>query len=399
MGLFFSSKSKKEKIVAIFDIGSGSVGGSFVNIRKDKNPLVLFSARNEIKHNRDLDDEEFLGSMVKALRKTAVDLLDKKIVSPDNIFCILSSPWYISENKITNFTRDRKFIFTSKMADKLLENEVTKIINSHNVKYSDPFNLSNSPDIIEKHILSVYLDGKNILKPIGKACSNVSMNLVLSFSTKSCISRIKESINSIFHNEKIDFLSFASATHLVLRDKYTRENSFIILDVAGEISDMSLIEDGAIVKTVSFPFGRKTILRFISNKLCIEERDALEFIKLYCEKNIFSLNKDKIEEIIKDLSIKWQEYFNNSLDILNVDNDLISFKNIFITADDDIKELISDMISDNKFYNSLHNNFKNNVSKIESNDLLGLCDFAYGYNDPFIMIEAVAINKKINLNR
>ncbi len=396
--LSLSKKYNKEKIIAIFDIGSGSVGGALVKISKNKNPLVIFSIRNDINFHKELNYEDFVNSMSITLKKTAENLLNKKIIAPSGIFCVLSSPWYTSENRVINSNKNKRFVFTEKMASKLLDNEIREILNSHKVKYSDPFDLSNVPDIIEKHVLSVSLDGKNIVYPVGKKYTNLSMNLIVSFSTRFCISKIKEALNTVFHHEKINFLSFASATHLVLRDKYIGENSYLLLDVAGEITDISLIEDGLLRNTASFPFGRKTILKYVSNSLNIDLREALSLLKLYNKGNLFSSHKELITPIIEKVRTEWHNYFNNAVSSIGSSLSIIP-RNIFVTSDDDIKDFIIAILNNTENYNILHNNPRYHVNSIESGDLLSVCDFACGYHDPFIMIDAVAINKKINQSK
>ena len=64
MGLF---SSKKEKLVAIFDIGSGSVGGMLVSIPKDGKslPTIIKSTRTDIVTRKELDYNLFLKDMMK----------------------------------------------------------------------------------------------------------------------------------------------------------------------------------------------------------------------------------------------------------------------------------------------------------------------------------------------
>lgn len=400
MGFLFTSKKKKDKVIAIFDIGSGSVGGALVKISSDKNsnPTILTSIRKEIPLKDGLDHNDFVSSMSNSLYLVANSLLHTKIIAPEDIFCVLASPWYASENRVIDFNKKKSFIFTKKIADQLLNEETEKIILTHKSKYGDSLETLDVPNIIEQHILSVYIDGLNTVSPIGARCKDVTMNLIISFSPRLCILKIKESINRVFHTSKINFLSFTSATHIVLRDKYVKDNSYIMLDVAGEITDIGLVYDGALVQTASFPFGRNTILKRICNRLDLELRDAKELLKLYNRDNLSSSYKDKLSPVIENINLEWLKYFTNSIDQLSSHINSLP-KNIFITADDDIKDFISSIINNIDNYNILHNNFRYNVEKIESFDLLGSCNFEYGYHDPFLMIEAIAINKKINKDK
>ena len=67
MGFLFSSK--KEKLIAVFDIGSGSVGGSLVRIPTDQKelPTIINSTRVEIVERDDVKFDRFLKDMILAL--------------------------------------------------------------------------------------------------------------------------------------------------------------------------------------------------------------------------------------------------------------------------------------------------------------------------------------------
>lgn len=391
MGFLFSSKNNKT--IAIFDIGSGSIGGAIVKIGSSSNPVILTSVREDIILKNEVDQSSLISQMIKTLHKTASNLLYMKMAPVDEIFCVLSSPWYLSENKIINFTKkNKKFIFTKKIANKILQEEISGIVKSHNDRYNIIDNDYDSSDVIEQHVLSVKLDGKDELSPIGKTCKEILFELIVSFSPKSCILGIKNSLGLIFHDKKVSFLSFTSATHLVLRDKLLKNNSYIIIDVAGEVTDISIISDGILSQMVSLPFGRNKLFREISNKLNIDLREAKEIFKLYSRDNIFDGQKSKISPVVYSVISKLKEDFNKViLEIPNINKNIP--KNIFITADDDIKNFMYTIFSKDCYISN--NNHKFNVEKIEANELLYLCDFVSGYHDPFLMIEAIAINKKL----
>jgi hypothetical protein len=65
--------NKKEKVVAIFDIGSGSVGGAITRVPTDGKgiPTIIKSARSEVVSREELDFKVFLDDMLNALSSTA----------------------------------------------------------------------------------------------------------------------------------------------------------------------------------------------------------------------------------------------------------------------------------------------------------------------------------------
>src|ERR1035437_8456216 len=113
MDFLFSSK-KKDKIIALFDIGSGSVGGAIVRIPIDGKgvPTILKSVTNEIKFHKRLKAKNFMKDMISALDLTVNALYNKKVGVPDQIVCVLASPWYLSETRVIKMKREKPFIFT-----------------------------------------------------------------------------------------------------------------------------------------------------------------------------------------------------------------------------------------------------------------------------------------------
>lgn len=88
MGIF--SSTKKEKIIAIFDIGSGSIGGAIARLSSDARtaPVILASTRIDIAHHEHGDFDNFLLKMTHALHDTAQKLHDKRVGAPEkNILC------------------------------------------------------------------------------------------------------------------------------------------------------------------------------------------------------------------------------------------------------------------------------------------------------------------------
>ena len=126
-GFIFSSQ-KKERTVAIFDIGSGSVGGAIVKIPTSGkgSPLILKSVRTDIKSHKDkeLNFNNFMNDMLFALSSSADSLYHLKGGAPDEIFCFVASPWYLSETRVIKMNREKPFIFSKHLASELIQRNI-----------------------------------------------------------------------------------------------------------------------------------------------------------------------------------------------------------------------------------------------------------------------------------
>jgi cell division ATPase FtsA len=390
MGLLFTSK--KEKIIAIFDIGSGSVGGALVRIPTDKSkiPTIIQSVRTEIKFREDLDFNIFIKDMISALSTTATSLYEKKISAPMEIHCVLSSPWYLSETRKIRMSNNKSFIFTNHLADELIKKEIDSLNILYKNKYED---LNSLPKIIEQQIMGVSLNGYTVDDPLGKRCKSFEIEIAISLSPTMCIDLISRSIKNIYHIKNIKFCSFSLSTYLVLRDKYITTDSYLLVDVSGEITDVGIVTKGILRSVISFPFGRRTFFQSICTKLKIELRDAKELFKLYNSGNLSNEFKDKVIPILKSIEAEWGDEFRKCVG--NLPRTLILPSAIFLTADSDVKDWFAEVLRSEKYIESTLSGHKCSVLKLEGPEFLNMCDIKDGNCDEFLMIESIAIMKKM----
>jgi hypothetical protein len=391
MGFLFGSK-KKEKIVAIFDIGSGSVGGAIVRIPTDgkRIPTIIKSVRNDIKTRGSFKFDLFVGDMISALSLSVNSLYDKKVGAPDEIICVLASPWYLSETRTVRMSREKSFTFTKRLASELIQKEISGLTESYKKKYG---NIDNTPQMIEQHTMAVSLNGYTVLDPLNKKCNFVEMNMIISLAPRVCLNKINETLSKTFHHTKVSFSSFTVATYLAVRDKYVVPDSYLLIDISGEITDVGIVTKGILKSVLSFPFGKKTFFNYICTKLEIESRDAKELFRLYSENNISSEYKKKVEPLFKSIENSWGEAFNQC--VTTLPRILILPNTIFLTADNDIKNWFANVLRNEEHIQLSTSDHKSEVITLDGPEFLNMCDVKEGACDPFFMIEAIAVMRKI----
>jgi len=390
---FLFSSSKKEKVVAIFDVGSGSVGGALTRIPTDKTkvPTILKSFRTEVAYHEELDFDIFLKDMLKALSSTAEKLYQSKICAPDEILCVLASPWYLSETRTIKMTKDKPFVFTSKLADDMLDRELASIRNLYKEKYS---NTKSEPEIIEQQVMGVSLNGYLVDQPLGMHSRSAEMNMAISMSPKSALDAIREILSQTFHHIPITFSSFVLSSYIAVRDRYVVPDSYLLLDIGGEITDVAIITKGVLKASISFPFGRQTFFKYMCTKLDIELRDAEELFKLYSANTLSESKREKVEPLFKSIENSWGEEFRRA--ISSLPHTLTLPSTIFLTANLDIRDWFVDVIRNEPFIQSMVADHKATVVVLEGPEFLTMCSVKDGTCDPFLMIEAIAYMRKLN---
>jgi cell division ATPase FtsA len=375
MGSFAIKKNKiNSENILIFDIGSGSIGGAIVKVFKEENklPVILKSIRLDIQNSDNF--ETLFSNTIKSLNSVLSSIASFSKIS--NIYCFLSAPWYVSEIRNITLEKDIKSIFTVKQGDDILKKEIKKVSD----KYQE------SMSVIDSTIMNFKLNGYNINNPIGKKYKQIDFDLFISITPEILLTNLKETIYKYLPNSKINFSSFVSSSFISLREKCLKPDSYIFIDVSAEVTEIAIVNNGSIKHSMTFPFGKKSIIRHISKKKNLDFRDSKELFNLYISKRISENIRINIDNTIKEVEILWLQNFYKCLE--HVDKNIVIPSFIFITADDDIKNWISDIIKNKK------DKFNFEILSIEGNLFLDLCDIESGLCDPFLMIESIFVNKR-----
>lgn len=397
---FFSRKKNKEKIIAIFDIGSGSVGGAIVRIPADERgiPLIIKSTRTEIDYSKGkLNSVVFIKSMLKALHFTTGSLYNTKSGAPDKIFCVIASPWYSSESRIIKIKKESFFIFNKKLGEELMQKELSKIKLDYKNKKKT---LYNELEIIEQHIMDISLNGYKVENPLGMRTKSAEINMIISCSQKYFLDKIRKVISETFHHIPVSFSSFIVSSYFAVRDKYVSPDSYLLIDIGGEITEVGIVSKGILKASLSFPFGKKTFFKYMYTKLEVELRDVQELFTLYNNGHLPEKKREEIEGLLRSIEGSWGESLRQS--ISNLPHILALPSTIFLTADSDMIKWFTKVINNEKFIQSMTINHKCVVVPLTGLEFTKMCKVEKGVeNDPFLMIEAIAItrkNKKIYRN-
>jgi hypothetical protein len=250
------------------------------------------------------------------------------------------------------------------------------------------------PELIEQHTMAVYLNGYMINQPLGMKCKTLEMNMIISLAPKVCLNRIRDIFSNIYHHTDVSFSSFTVDSYLAMRDKYLSEDSYLLIDISGEITDVGIVTKDVLKSVLSFPFGKKTFFRYICTQMGIELRDAEELFKLYNKGKISDELKNKIEPLLKSVSNSWGEAFRQC--IITLPRTLILPGKIFLTADNDIINWFSNVLENEEHIQSMVSDHKCNVTNLSGSEFTNMCNIKEGPCDPFLMIESISVMKKMS---
>src|SRR3989338_1317032 len=274
----FSGAKKENKLALVFDFGSSSVGGALFLIQKSKVPKIIFSVREPIILEDKVNPDRFLSLTIKALEIVASKICLAGFGAQKEIFCVLSSPWYASQTRHIRFQKNKPFVFNSKLADDLIQKEMNLFKEEHLSGY---VNSGNKVRQIELKSMKIVLNGYFTSKPIDQTAKELEMMIFISMSGEQVLEKIEEVVFHHFHLRNIKYSSFVITSFSVARDLFVQHEDFLLIDIGGEITDISMIKRDALRESVSFPLGRNFMVRGVASLLKCTLVEAKSLLSLY----------------------------------------------------------------------------------------------------------------------
>lgn len=389
---FFGENKNREKVVAIFDIGSGSVGGALVRIFPpvdgvQKAPTIISQSRVDIAFQDELDFETFFVDMQKSLYQSANDIYNAKMGAPEEIICVLASPWFIGETRELHIEKPEPFYITSSIIDELVSTELKNLSEIYKQKYED---IEGTSVLIESKIFQSRLNGYKTEDPIGKKAKTLDIHLFVSISPEICLTRIKNTLVKVFHHTPISFSTFLTSIYTGARERFEDNDAYFLIDIRGELTDIAIVSDDVLISTISFPMGKYGIIRaFREFGLPVEQAKSL--ISLHANNMLDNKSKSNIAPTIQEVQKSWSVMFEKSLALLPRTIAVPSM--IFLITDIDTALWFREVVADGiQIGNGLEKK-KFSVTTLGGQLFLDVCKISDGNCDSFLMIEAISVSR------
>ena len=387
MSIFSKLKEKKE-LVLVFNIGSSSVDGALFEAQSSGIPKIIFSVKELIKIEEKVDIDNFSLSMTKSLEVIVSKIYKAGLGAPSQIFCVLSSPWCISQTRIINLKKNTPFVFTEKLADELIQKEIKLFEEEHTLEYG---NSNNKVRMIELKNTKILLNGYEASLFLNKKTKELEMNIFISIGGEQVLKKIEDTIGKYFHN-KIKFSSFLLSFFTIVRDMYLKQENFLLLEIGGEVTDISMVKKNTLRESASFPLGCNFLIRGIASGLGCSLSEADSFISLLKNGHAEESVAKKLTLILNKLRTGWLKEFQDSL--ANLSNDISIPSTIYIVVDKDLVDFFSETIKTEQFsqYTLTESKFK--IIFLNAELLNGIVIFKENvFREPFLIIDSIYINR------
>ena len=186
-------------------------------------PKIVASVREPITLEKTLDVDKFLHSTMKSLEIVVGKIYKASLGKPEAVFCVLSSPLFVSQTRVIQLQKNAPFIFNSKLADSLIQKEIALFEEEYVQKYADARSPVRS---IECKNIKTMLNGYETPNPLNQKAKELEMTIFISISPEQVLKEIEETVGKCFHAEHINFSSFTMASFAVVRAMYEQIKIF-----------------------------------------------------------------------------------------------------------------------------------------------------------------------------
>lgn len=317
MGLF-SSCSNKNHTELICDIGNSSIGIALVEYNQNgKTPNIIFSDRvkSPSKQKRNFSDTVIiLKRDLEILLTRTFRYCVSKNIKPSHASCFYSSPWYIAQTHILKISQTEQVLFSESILRKILDEAERNFLSDETIKINSTFD--NNLVLIERKITRIKLNGYQTHNPIGKKAGMVEASLFLSAISQETNSLVCELINKVWHKIPIQHHTFPLASFAMIKNEFHTFSNFLIIHVADNVTDISLINDEMLLDTFSFPLGSRNIIENIEKDCSLDYELASSMLSMY-EKN--ELHTDHIQVFNKTIDYTkkdLRDHFENAFSVL-----------------------------------------------------------------------------------
>lgn len=390
----FSSFLKKDTdtLAAVFHIGSSSVCGALFWMRESGIPKIVFSVKEPINPEEKLETKKFMNLTTKALDVAAEKISRSGMGVPKKIFCVLASPWYVSESRTITFKQDIPFIFNTKLADDLIKKEIKSFEERSIPKYQKA---EGGARTIEIKNLRTMLNNYEVLDPCNQKAKELEMAIFISLCGEEVLSKIEGIIERHFGHSEVHFSSFLMASFTAVRDMNAQQNDFLLVDIGGEVTDITMVKKNILRESASYPIGRNFMIRGLSSALRSSLEKAKSIFSLYKDGHVESKLLNKLKPAMDRLKTEWLKNFQSSLASLSSDISIPSA--VFITIDKEFENFFAEIIKTEQFNQYTLTESKFQIIFLNTEKLHGAALFEENViRDTFLIIDAIYINRFLN---
>ncbi len=323
MGLF-SKRIQNTRCGAIVDIGSGSVAVSIVLSEKKKTlPDVLYIHREFMSIRAKYTPEDHVRAMRHALFSTMLELeqngmralykKDKRL-RIENILVSCGAPWSYTTTQIIHFEQKTPFTTTPK----LIEDIIARAYETEKAHGTDDKKIAadTGQQLVEKLIVDITLNGYHVQNPYHKEVSEITIAHLRGLVPISILTALEDIERHMHQSIALRVHTSALILYCVLRDLYPLVTHAMIVDISGEATEVTLIQDTILYETATLEVGAHAIIRDIATLSHTIPEEARGYLRAYAQGSVPKSHApllaqaqktyaDQLEQVMRTLTVRY----------------------------------------------------------------------------------------------
>ncbi|MCR4274754.1 MAG: hypothetical protein NUW02_01760 [Candidatus Campbellbacteria bacterium] len=318
MSFLSGAKKQDERSFLVCCIESGAVHVALLLVYPQNKPFIVHSVSKVIPFQETPNHERCTATTLQALVDACNGVVTKGVpyVSSqkvqhghiDHIYCVYGSPWYISQTQEVNIEKENPIIITDKTLPELVK-QYTPTDSLHAVVTDE----KDAVYILEQSIVGIRLNGYAVDTPIGKEAKHISFSVSSGAISNQFRLYVEESISRFFSNISFTHHCAPTMEFFGIRDMLATENTFLIIDVSAEVTDVSVVRNGTLKETASFPYGTHSALRSFSHSANILSSETLGAVRSLQANKLDTKITKLYTEAAQKAEGEWRTFFEKTL--------------------------------------------------------------------------------------
>lgn len=347
---FFSLKPKKRlTLVLHIDVGQGNCRGALLMNGVEPQMLyTTFDAEKVTRNSRSKDIGTTLTSLKEVLEDVSKFITGKSHIGSyfhiEKVYAILSAPYHLSHTALIKYHEKKSFVVTPDLVSKLLSGyrkSTDPEFESH-----DEVEIGENPVTIGERIVHMKVNGYHTGNPYGKTTETLELGVFKTEVASEIVSGVEREVKKYF-GAPVSFEPLSLAAYVALRDHVHFDPNFLFVVVGNEVTEVSLVRGFTLLETVSFPYGKHSLVRHLSREMKTTESTALGTLSLWSASELTNDHRKNIEPTLTGSAEKWFPFFEKALVSLS-DQSTVPHA-VYLVADNEVRNVFKMFIEADNF--------------------------------------------------
>lgn len=329
----------------IIDIGSGSVAASILLSRYGKElPEIIYMHREFMPVKSASAPTERIRSMRRTLFSVMLELEQRgmpvlrrrgKRLRVERILVSCTAPWTHTITQIIHFAREKPFIVTP-----YLIGEVIARAYDEEEARTDVASLlkDKGQHIVEKSVIDVALNGYSMPDPYNKEALELTIAHLRGLVPTHILTALEDIKKHIQSFSDVRIHTSALIIYCVLRDLYPQTKSALIINVSGEATEATLVQDSILYESIAVAHGMNSVVRDVASLSKTIPEEARSYLRAY--------KQDVLTETQEKALLRAQKKYATALEtaLAALAARYVLPRTIFLILDQDARQFFTDII-------------------------------------------------------